>query len=319
MLWACAIALVLGSANPHLEPARQLVEQLNYPQAAAALVKARAHPGNDRATSIELVWLQGQVAATLGRTDEARGFFRLLCSIDPEFEVKGDFPPKVMGPFFEAKGWATTMGKLKFEALPPEVAAGKIVAVTVRVAADPLKLARRIRFRLKGSTASWYTVDATLAEPTATIAWAATTLEWWAELLGESDAVFATVGSRAKPILVETRSEAVLAPPLSEPEPQPMVSRSFFGPLRIVGVVGFGAAIATAVGGGVFRNNADNGSAQIRLANRNSTGAITGLTQREAFAIDDRARTDSSLATGLFAAAGIVGVGAALIFAFGSP
>src|SRR5438093_633022 len=101
LAYTCAAWL---AANPSLDAARKQVSELHYPQALPLLKKARAVDGLDRTSLLEILWLQGLVNATLGKKDEARDAFRALLLIDVDFKVPSEQPPKVMGPFFEAKG-----------------------------------------------------------------------------------------------------------------------------------------------------------------------------------------------------------------------
>jgi hypothetical protein len=142
--------------------------------------------------------------------------------------------------------------------------------------------------------------------------------------LGDNDAVLATAGTQAEPIVLRTKAELVTPPPMpvaevAVPAVRAETSRPFFGPLRVVGVAGIGAGIVCAVVGGVFANSAGGAASQIRGASRDSTGVVTGLTQKDAYQLNERAKGDSTIATGLFAAAGVLGVGGTMLFVFATP
>ncbi|HYH98704.1 MAG TPA: hypothetical protein VD972_22320, partial [Hyalangium sp.] len=137
------------TANPELSRARQFLEGLRYTEAARALEAARARPGNDRDTLLQILELQGVVAAMLQQPAKARTAFQTLVVLAPDHQLTGDYAPRVVTPFFEAKGWVADQGAaLRFEAAPASKTHAHIEAVAVQVKTDFLKLGRGVRFHL---------------------------------------------------------------------------------------------------------------------------------------------------------------------------
>ncbi len=104
--------------NPELPRARQSLEELRYAEASTALEAARARPGNDRGTLLQILELQGVVAATLRQQDKARTAFQTLLSLAPAHQLVGDYSPRVMTPFFEARAWVDEVGALRWRQSP---------------------------------------------------------------------------------------------------------------------------------------------------------------------------------------------------------
>src|SRR5688572_13755520 len=106
--------------NEHLQKARQIVEELQYAEAAHALDAAWNSAGNDRETVLEILRLQAVVAATLGQPERARQLFRTLCYLAPDFVLStADLGPKVTALFYEARGRILIDGALEFVAAVP--------------------------------------------------------------------------------------------------------------------------------------------------------------------------------------------------------
>src|SRR5690606_16848850 len=81
----CAHFLLISAlaANPDLEKATRLVNDLQYQEARAALDAALKRPGNDRQTLLSIYELQGIVYATLNDSTRAVKAFQTLCVMDP--------------------------------------------------------------------------------------------------------------------------------------------------------------------------------------------------------------------------------------------
>jgi hypothetical protein len=309
---ACSVLLL--ASNPALDSARERVRELKYNAAGPLLAKAREVSGNDHAQVLEILWLQGLVAATLNRKDDARTVFRQLLLLEPDFKVQGDLPPKVMTPFYEAKNWAATNGPLML------VLEGGTGQVAARVEHDALSLARGVRFWVRSAKGAWVEHRTGVAQATVTLP-PPGPHEVWAELLGERDAVIALSGSAEKPLQVglppaapvvraEPEAPVATAPPPPPPPPPVVEASSPTGESHTARWVGLGAGAAALVSFGVgalFGSFSRQAAAQLTGLQMMHMGTpVTELSQADAFALNDRLKTDAVVANVLF------GLGAAL-------
>jgi len=312
------------ASSPAFDDARALVKQLKYNAALPALAKARATPGNDRAALLDILWMQGLVAATLNRKDEARSAFRELLALEPDFKVQGDQPPKVMTPFYEAKNWAVTNGRLSLELDAPTAH-----AVSARVEHDPLSLARAVRFWVREPGGPWK--QQRVAAPFALTFPGDGPHEVWAELLGENDASLVSAQSEERPLRIgvsatPARVEAApvpVEPQPAVPPPAPPLEAAQPAPRSVsaaqwAGVVA--AAIAAGAGGvgAVFGVMSRQGAQQLMDLQMSHMGsAVTELSQADAFALQDRFHQQASAANGLFITAAVCAVVAVVLVIVG--
>lgn len=321
------VLLALAAPNPDVGRAVDLMDDLRYPEAAKVLETARKRPGNDRATVLQILELEAVIAATLDQGERARGFFRALLSVEPEYKLSRDYAPKVLTPFFEAKDWVSRRGALRLEADPAPP--GPISSLAVRVPADPVKLAHEVRFHLRADGGAWRTELAPLSAGRASVAVTARRLEWWAELLGEAQAVLVQQGSEQQPVtwgtvkleLPPPPAVAARPPPELVPAKPPKARAPAGGPGPLViagwGLVAVGGASAGV--GGFFGWRSSQARARVAGAEAGSDGLIHGLTQAEAYALDAQARQDAVVANALFGAGGAVGAGGIAMVVFGQP
>ncbi|WP_224245761.1 hypothetical protein [Hyalangium gracile] len=312
------------SANPDLPRARMLFDRLRYPEASRALDAARAHPGNDRDTLLQILEMQGVVAAMLQQPAKARTAFQTLLVLSPEHRLEGDYAPRVVTPFFEAKAWVGDHGALRLEPEPEQEGPTPIERVTVRVAADPLKLGRAVRFHLRAEGADWSLQEVPLAKGEASAAVKGARVQWWAELLDERQAVLALVGSATAPLLrAAPRPQAALNPPLTPTQDTPSVekrsSATSTSAWRKLAYVSLGVAAGTGAAGGYFGLRSRSARSQLEGAAVNEQGLTTGLTQREAFELDERARSNARLANVLFGIAGATAIAGGTLWLLGTP
>ncbi|HEX8436271.1 hypothetical protein [Archangium sp.] len=325
-LLALITALLLASQawgqtpNPELSRARQLLDGLRYTEAARSLEAARAHPGNDRNTLLQILELQGVVAAMLQQPAKARTAFQTLLVLAPDHQLTGDYAPRVVTPFFEARAWvADQRAALRLEAAPASKTDTTIEGVAVQVTTDVLRLARAVRFHLRADEAPWRQEESPLLEGRASVAVKGERVQWWAELLDERQAVLATVGSASAP-LRETapRPQALTAPP-KPLTGTPALEGAPGSPWRTAAYVFLGAAAGTGAAGGYFGWRSRSARAEVEGAPVNERGLTTGLTQREALALDKRARSNARLANILFGVAGVTALTGGTLWVLGAP
>ncbi len=292
------------AANPELPRARQLLDELRYADAAQALLQARAQPGNDRDTLLQILALQGVVAAMLQQPAQAREAFQTLLVLAPEYELKGDYAPRVMTPFFEAKAWVGDQGTLRVEAAPATQTEASIERVAVRVASDPLNLSRAVRFHTRADGEPWSQQESLLLAGDASVQVQGGRVQWWAELLGEHQAVLAMVGSAEAPRTeTSARHQA-----LTELPRQPQETSGPGSRWRTAAYVSMGVAVGAGATGGFFGLRSRSARSEVQGADVDERGLTTGLTQREAYALDERARSSARLANLLFGVAGAAAI-----------
>ncbi|WP_245591854.1 hypothetical protein [Cystobacter fuscus] len=313
------------TSNPYLPRARLLLEELRYAEAARALDQARAQPGNARDTLLEILELQGVVAGMLQQPAKARTAFQTLLVLAPDYRLKGDYAPRVVTPFFEAKGWVGDKGAaLRLEALPTS---GADNLLTVQVKPDVLNLGRSVRFHQREAGAGWSEQEQPLTEGKASVARKATRVEWWAELLDERRAVLTSLGSDTSPLGALAPGAISATPaPLPAPAPvsplpgkQPQVARAPGLPLRTVAYVSLGLAVGAGATGGFLGVRSNQDRARVVGAPVDEAGLTVGLTQREAFALDARARSQARWANILFGVAGAAAIAGGTLWVLGAP
>jgi hypothetical protein len=295
------------------------LEGLRYAEASKALDAARARPGNDRDTLLQILELQGVVAAMLPQTTQARTAFQTLAVLAPDHQLMGDYAPRVVTPFFEAKGWVADQGTaLRFEAAPASKTETLVEGVAVQVASDVLKLGRSVRFHLHPEGASWTEQESPLADGKATAAVQGERIHWWAELLDERQAVLALVGSDASPVTELSPRLEALARALAQPK-NPSDEAGARSPLRTAAYVSLGVAVGTAATGGYFGLRSRSARQEIEGAAVDDRGVTTGLTQREALELDERARSSARLANILFGVVGATAIAGGTLWVLGAP
>ncbi len=235
----------------------------------------------------------------MAKLDEARTPWRTLAWLDGNFQPPGELPPKLLTPWYEARGWAASQKPPGFDGhLRPGG------ALELSLQADPLKLAAGVRlFTRQGDAAP---VEVKLGAPPQTQALPGVTA-WWAELLGARGEVLVQLGSAEAPRGVE-------APVVTRPPPPPVQveHRPRLVPLLLGGgaVVGLGVGI----GFGVASNGAQSSFEQ---AARLSDGTISGLTQRQAASLEADHQRDAAIANVCFVLAAALATAAVLYFILG--
>lgn len=321
-LLVCTLALLLApllawgqAPNPDLSRARQFLEGLRYSEASKALEAARARPGNDRETLLQILELQGVVAAMLNQPVRALTAFQTLAVLAPEHQLTGDYSPRVVTPFFEAKGWvADQNATLRFEAAPATKTEQNVERLAVQVTSDVLHLGRWVRFHLHPEGSAW---TSALAEGSASMAVKGERIQWWAELLDEHQAVLALVGSADAPLTELSPRMEALSHALTQPvHPDDSSGRSS---LRTASYVLLGAAVGSGAAGGYFGVRSRSARQELADAPVDDQGVTVGLTQREALALDERARSSAKLANVLFGVAGATALVGGTLWVLGAP
>lgn len=303
------------------------MNDLQYAEARGALEAAIKRPGNDRETLLKIYELQGIVYATLNDAAKAGKAFQTLCVMDPERKLSGDYPPRVMTPFYEARGRAGDLGKLELKALPAATGNGRVGQLAVELASDPLKLVKKVKFHVRQDGGAWVELPADPSGKSFSVGVDAVKVEWWADGIGDRDAVFAQVGSEAQPKVdtasgapVATKDPSLAPPPPPAEEERIVTSKSSGGGLsagRLAGIAMIaGGAVAAGVGA-VFGVMANQAKAKIDSAELDGMNRVIGITQREAYQLDSQVRTNATLANVLFVAGGLLAAGGVVVFLAG--
>jgi hypothetical protein len=299
-LW-CGVALAAPADK--VTEVQRLFDDLEVEAASKAADAALAQGGLDRASFIRLSALQGLARATLNRAVPARDAFYRVLLLEPGYTLPKNQPPRVKTPFFEAKGMAAENGPLAVEPAFTE-AEGTVTGLTVTVQRDVLKLARAAVFTVDVDGAQRQE-RVELAGGLATLAVSGRRVRWSVVVLADKDNVLLEAGTSAAPL------EAVAAArPAVVAEPPPAVTTTAPTPRaawkRPVGFALLGAGAAAGVVGAVFGARSGELRGQLRDAARTDEGVVTGLTQREAFALDRQAQDSALAANVLFISAGVV-------------
>lgn len=299
------------AANPKLEEARRLVEDLDLEKAAKVLDAAERVEGNSRQDVLDILALQGIAYGTLGKNAKAHDAFRELLLLEPGYKLPADQPPRVRTPFFEAKDWAQDNGP--FNATPSaEVKSGEVRAVVVTMSKDLLRLARAVRFHLRVDGAE-RSEEVALVGSRAEAKAGSPHVAWWYEVLGTHQRVLLEGGSATAPR--EERADGALAS--GEAAGVSGAGPSSSGWLRPTGYGLLGAGVVAGGVGVVFGLMANGARSTVLNAETNASGLVTGLTQREAAALEQQAQTNALLANVLWGVGGALAATGLLFVVFG--
>jgi hypothetical protein len=152
------IALVLA-ANPHLDEARKLYEQLKYPEAVARLRVALTVPTNTALETQQITDLLARSLIAQGRTADAEKAWAELLAQQPDATDPVDASPKIRDVFLRAKRsvYPADFVKLERGPSPPEMLEANLTdpwrqvdAVSLRCGEDvkPLPVAKHVSARL---------------------------------------------------------------------------------------------------------------------------------------------------------------------------
>jgi len=300
------VAIVLvsqaASAAPDakLTQAKKLFDDLDVDGAAKVLDQAFAQGGYDQASYIELKGLEGLVQATLGHARQARDAFYQALLLKPDWKLPGDQPPRVRTPYYEAKGLAAENGPTSLEG-DATLTAGTVESVSVGTA---------VMFHLNVDGAGRTERVALDAKGQAQVKVGAKRVTWWAELFTAKDDVLVTLASAGAPREDGEKPVAEVTPPVEVAKP----AGGGGGWMRPVGYGLVGAGVVAGGVGALLGAQAEEARAKIRNAETNGSGVVTGLTQREAYALDASARSNATIANVLFGTAvALAGTGVVFI------
>lgn len=334
VLLLCATAAV-GESNPDLEKANRFLFDQKFAEASRSLDAAAKVTGNGRDVVLRIYELQGIAAGQLGQSTRAREAFQALLALDPKRELNGKYNQKVVAAFTAAKEWANTNPALEFKAAKAAIdEKGRVMQLAAKVRNDPMHLVRKVRFHLRPEDGRWSEQDSELQGVYAAANTDAVGVEWWAELLGDSERVLMVVGSESGPVregkvkdrpvvadapkkeepkvVVETKAVAV--PKLEPEEKQTAVKReaiveetqaaSSSGALRPLGYALMGAGVIGVGVGAYFGYQSSAARNRIMNAAKDPQDRVTGITQREAFLLEPQAKQQALIANVLFGAGG---------------
>ncbi len=306
-----SLALVLPLAvfagpNPKIAEARKQFEDLELEKAARTLAAAEVVPGNDRKQVLEILELQGIVYGTWNKDAKARDAFRELLTLNPEFKLGGEHPPRVRTPFYEAKGWVVENAPLQLEGT---ATTGELVtALEVKVKKDALRLVKGVRFVIiEGGDPT--PQDVTLADGVAKLTVDAARLVWRAELIGNHEATVFELGPFTHSGTTRSSEPVAVVAPVAAVE-----QAASGGWMKPTSYALFGVGAAALVAGAVFGIMSSDGRSRVTNAATSPTGLITSVTQRESALVEKQSMQQAVIANVLFGAGGALAAGGALLF-----
>lgn len=305
MFSSLALVLVAAVASPsaRLDEARSLMDGLQYEKALkvanAALDSAT---DADRDTLVGLYELTAIASAAVDKPAKAKEAFQRLLSLAPTYVLSKNLPPRTRTPFFEAKTWLEAHQPVGVEVRPVR-ADGQVEALELEVTDNPLVPVKALVVTL--SIDSQDVVHRLDAPPRpARIAVGAASVRWNVRVVGEKGV-----------LLVVTGAAEPLAPPVARVTEAPATPDR--GWLRTTGVIVGTTGLAAVAGGVVAGLLSSDARSKVANAERNTLGVVTGLTERDAAALDAQARTLALVANVLFVAGGVLAATGVGLFVFG--
>lgn len=303
-------AVAFAAPNPKIAEARELFEDLDFEKAARTLAGAEVVSGNDRAQVLELLELQGLVYGTWNKEAKARDAFRELLTLNPDFKLGGEHPPRVRTPFYEAKGWVVDNAPLQVE--PTAETGEKVTALVVTVKKDLLRLVKGVRF-VVDEGAERGPRDVALTEGTARLGVDSGRVVWRVELIGQHESTLLELG----PFTHQTGAAVAKSEP-EPPAPEVKDRPSSGGWMKPTGYVLVGVGAAGVVVGAIFGVMSSDGRSRVTNAATSPAGLITSITQRDAATVEAQARQQALIANVALGVGGAFAAAGALLF-FLSP
>jgi hypothetical protein len=318
-----------------VETVRKLVTDSKFKEAATELETLGKQDHNPREVVIAFYELSGLTQAGLKKDPKAKQAFQKLLTLEPTFKLAGKVPPKTAAIFKSAKQAVTQAGGggLKSEQLTPELKGGLVTSVYASVENDLTQLAKIVRWHLRIDGGAW-TVKEVPVQGMSNVEAGGKYVQWWLEVLGESNAVLFTLGSEAQPNFdavpgatapkadakkVETaKSDVKKDAPVADAKPKlvpdqkvetgPEVAAAPGKPLPIVPIALGGAGVVSVGVGIAFGAMSSSARNQLEDAkNDPATGIVRTMTRAEAVELNQKAQTDAVVANTL------VGVGVGLV------
>lgn len=344
LAFVCCSSVALAEARAaELDKASRQIFDQKYEAAARTLEVASRQSGNRRETVLRILELQGVAYAQLGQEAKAKTAFQTLLSLDPKRDLAGKYKEhaKVQKAFDGAQAWLQDNPPVEMAAEPAAVdGSGKVMQIAVKVKNDALKLGRKVRFNVRPDGLKWSELDVDIQGSYAAAGTDAESVDWYAELLGDRDAVLVIVGSQRFPIREgkgapphEKKDEPkkVVEEPKKklEPEPEPerrpeMVVKApeseggGSAVLRGAGYAALGLGVGALLGGTIMglEYQVTVGDVQRRSMTKEGN-VITGITQDMAFALEKRAILQAQLANTLWGVGGGLLVLGSVLWFFG--
>jgi hypothetical protein len=296
-----------------LAEARALADEFQYEKALKAIDSALLQADLDRESLIALYELAGIAWATLDKPNKARDAFTLLLLVAPEHQLSKNLPPRTRTPYFEAKSNAAKLGALALTAEPVVREGGHIGQLTVTAKDNSLIAAKAVRFTLKVDDLEPRVQVVKLdANKQAAVLANGTVVSWTAELLGERNAVLVKLSREERPLA------AVVSPPPPPPQMVVAAAPSSGGWARPTGFVVGALGLAGLAAGGVFGYLSADARGKVANAQKDASGVVVELTQREAAALDATARTDAVIANAAFIGGGVLAAAGVVFLIVGS-
>jgi hypothetical protein len=334
---------------PALEQAEKALQELKFTEANQALEQARRSPNLSHENLLHVLELTGEVNAQLGQRQVALDAFKQLLYLDPNHRLGNQWGPKIRTVFFDARDVVVALPPLSFERCEPAPSTGSLHQLCLHVSPDALRIFSAVRVHLLQTDKPTMELKTALTGETSPGAGSkqlievppANELRWWADLLGSRDEILTSLGDAEHPQIekaaatptaslstgTNTQTGAGLkATPTSTHTPAAGGLETKTNPggsddeprYRPV-AYGLGIAGALAlIGGGVFAYELQQERNTFDHAQRDSSGNITGISQRDAFALGARASNDATAANILFSAGGVLAAGGVGVFIAGS-
>lgn len=140
--------------SAHLDRAVQAVGDRDYEKARVHLKLALRAGGHDRADTVLIYRLSGEVAAAFGYRAEAEDLFRHMLAVEPRADVAVNEAPLVVEPYDAARAYfAEDHASIHVDIDRESGRDGDVVSV--RIASDPLRMiaAARLLYRDRGDIA----------------------------------------------------------------------------------------------------------------------------------------------------------------------
>lgn len=309
-----------SSTEAQLQQARKHLDELQYVAALNVLGAVEKNVGNTRSQLLELWTMQAMAYGVLGKEAKTRDAFRKLLLVNPTAQPPAtDAPPRVRLPFEEARRWAAEHGPLSVVA-QVQRRGDDAMSLRFSVQRDVLRMVKTIRVHGQRGDGGVEVFASPVFGDIGALDVSPPFTRWWAEVLGDRDAVLLEIEPRE-----ELRPSAALTPAEPMPVPardvQPEVPRiqsevaalAPVWPMRL-GIALGGAGLATLGMGALFGLQAQSTRTELISGPRDEFGRIQFVNQRDAAQLEALSQSQAMVANVLFGAgAGLAAAGVALV------